>query len=477
MAYFVADEKLQGYYVSGGVTINIVKYHFECDDAASLPAQTAFILSKKIKISMASTAHTIDTDALYKMDSSGAWLQQSQPWQPLADYSVLSNKPQINGHTLTGNQSGEALGLQNALTFDITPTQRSTNPVTSGGIWTEQQRQETEIGVVANAGAKNLIPINNLTTGEDSYCSWTVNADNSVTVAPKSAQLSADWTKFVVTNFVLPAGTYIMSGGIAETSTSNKCDTYIANIDASPIVTIARGWTDGYQMFTLTQSTHIRFAIRIKTSYNSTTPVTFKPMVRSAEITDPTFQPYARTNRDLTVLTDEDRDALVELVDNGAKNIFQFDEIGTNATHGTTYTVNGITFTINSGGGIDISGTAIDDAYANFRLNNVNIDVKDLADGYHVISGVPYGVQSGISIRCVSGNTVYAEDTGNGSVMQYSGSSALRVQTFVANGTVISSTITLKPMICSTTAWKISQAYQPYRPSWQEMYDMILALQ
>lgn len=162
MAYFVADEKLQGYYVSGGVTINIVKYHFECDDAASLPAQTAFISSKNIKISMASTAHTIDTDALYEMDSSGAWVQQSQPWQPLADYSVLSNKPQINGHTLNGNQSGADLGLQNALTFDSTPTQDSANPVTSGGVWTDQQRQDalqtedrTALVEIVDGGNKN----------------------------------------------------------------------------------------------------------------------------------------------------------------------------------------------------------------------------------------------------------------------------------------------------------------------------------
>lgn len=171
MAYFVADEKLQGYYVSGGVTINIVKYHFECDNAASLPAQTAFISSKNIKISMASTAHTIDTDALYKMDSSGAWVQQSQPWKPLADYSVLTNKPQINGHTMTGNQSGADLGLQNTLTFDITPTQSSTNPVTSGGIWTDQQRQDVlqiedraALVELVDNGAKNLIPVNSATS-------------------------------------------------------------------------------------------------------------------------------------------------------------------------------------------------------------------------------------------------------------------------------------------------------------------------
>lgn len=183
MAYFVADEKLQGYYVSGGVTINIVKYHFECDDAASLPAQTAFILSKKIKISMASTAHTIDTDALYKMDSSGAWLQQSQPWQPLADYSVLSNKPQINGHTLTGNQSGADIGLQNTLTFDSTPTQESENPVTSGGVWSSLQ---TKITLNDVYGFGNSIPSN---SDIDTYQSIGVYRVESSTVASTVANL------------------------------------------------------------------------------------------------------------------------------------------------------------------------------------------------------------------------------------------------------------------------------------------------
>lgn len=33
--------------------------------------------------------------------------------------------------------------------------------------------------------------------------------------------------------------------------------------------------------------------------------------------------------------------------------------------------------------------------------------------------------------------------------------------------------LTVYPMICSKAAWNISQAYQPYRPTYQELYDMI----
>ena len=53
------------------------------------------------------------------------------------DYGGLTGKPQINNVTLaSGNNSASDLGLQNALTFDSSPTENSNNPVTSGGVYT-----------------------------------------------------------------------------------------------------------------------------------------------------------------------------------------------------------------------------------------------------------------------------------------------------------------------------------------------------
>ena len=51
------------------------------------------------------------------------------------NYNELSNKPQINSVTLSGNKSLEALGIQSQLTFDTEPTEDSTNPVESGGVY------------------------------------------------------------------------------------------------------------------------------------------------------------------------------------------------------------------------------------------------------------------------------------------------------------------------------------------------------
>ena len=51
------------------------------------------------------------------------------------NYNDLTNKPQINGNTLTGNRTSADLGLQSALTFDAVPTDGSTNPVESNGVY------------------------------------------------------------------------------------------------------------------------------------------------------------------------------------------------------------------------------------------------------------------------------------------------------------------------------------------------------
>lgn len=107
MAYFVADEKLQGYYVSGGVTINIVRYHFECDDAASLPAQTAFISSKKVKISMASTAHTLADNKMYEMNSAGTWVD-------ITENAGAYTLPPATANNLGGIMVGPGLTIDSA---------------------------------------------------------------------------------------------------------------------------------------------------------------------------------------------------------------------------------------------------------------------------------------------------------------------------------------------------------------------------
>lgn len=52
------------------------------------------------------------------------------------NYNALSNKPQIANTTLEGDLSLADLGIQGMLAFDNSPTEDSTNPVKSGGVYT-----------------------------------------------------------------------------------------------------------------------------------------------------------------------------------------------------------------------------------------------------------------------------------------------------------------------------------------------------
>ena len=55
----------------------------------------------------------------------------------VTSYAPLTEKPKIDNHTLqAGNNTSSDLGLQTKLTFDSAPTENSTNPVTSGGVYT-----------------------------------------------------------------------------------------------------------------------------------------------------------------------------------------------------------------------------------------------------------------------------------------------------------------------------------------------------
>lgn len=222
MAYFIASENLQGKYEDSGNTILIVKYDFEVDTESDLPAQNQFS-SDGVKIAMTSTAHVIENNKKFEMQSDGTWsdittssggggggatvyltadniaydnttsgltaddvqealdeIVSEMPTIPSTydaddiNYDnttsglsatnvqdaldeIVSDIPSIpstydaddivydntsSGMTATNVQDAidelntDLSGKQDTLTFDNTPTQSSTNPVTSDGIYT-----------------------------------------------------------------------------------------------------------------------------------------------------------------------------------------------------------------------------------------------------------------------------------------------------------------------------------------------------
>lgn len=167
-----------------------------------------------------------------------------------------------------------------------------------------------------------------------------------------------------------------------------------------------------------------------------------------------------------------DESALVELVDGGAKNVLQFD--GMSSPSGSA---DNITFTYNSDGSITVNGYTTDagTAYVYLRLNGSNINADTWCNGNYVLSGCPTN-DSGLSLQA-RGTDYTKSESGTGvELTPYSGSGAVRITVMVAKSSTIDN-LTIRPMICSKAAWDISQTYQPYRPSYQELYERVLALE
>ena len=167
--------------------------------------------------------------------------------------------------------------------------------------------------------------------------------------------------------------------------------------------------------------------------------------------------------------------ALVDIVDGGAKNRLPFKDLAniksmnTGGTwDGNAYTWNGVTFTINSDFSVSADGTATG---GNAVLVLSQTSGFSIEEGSWILSGCPEGGSSSTYNIAIAG---MVSDTG--STAEFTAATKKLVRIYVISGTTADGLI-FKPMICSKAEWDISQAYQPYRPSYQELYERILALE
>lgn len=160
---------------------------------------------------------------------------------------------------------------------------------------TDQQRQETEIGVVANSGAKNLLRISALSTTINNVA-FTVNSDGTVTVNGQNTG-STSATFVIVPNadaVTIPDGNYILSGcpsGGGDSTYDLRWYRYSPNRSAYDRGTGAEVSKSGN-----TTDSNIAIVVKAGATVNN---LVFSPMLRPTEITDDTFVPYAPTNREL----------------------------------------------------------------------------------------------------------------------------------------------------------------------------------
>lgn len=206
---------------------------------------------------------------------------------------------------------------------------------------------------------------------------------------------------------------------------------------------------------TTVTTSYLALIVRSGTAISGT--LTFKPMIRPASITDATFQPYALPNPVLTP-------ALIEQVDAGAKNMLK------NINSAGSQTIRTLTFTTDSQGCVTISSGTASDGNADLHINS-NAEANLVVGQTYILTGCPSGGSlSGYRLNISSKGS----DIGEGLEFTYDGS-PIDVYIRVSSGYQLANAVTFKPMICTLTDYAISQAFVPYRPSWQEMYEMIQA--
>ena len=343
---------------------------------------------------------------------------------------------------------------------DATPTENSNKLVKSGGIFASEQYIYKANGLL---GAKNLLPypykrgdetINGITS--------TVNADGTVILnGTATAATSFIFFEHSDNKYSLPEGNYTVSA-VAESGTYTGTVTHILRATEGGSGVIKCDKNIGVEgTFNIPSEEYIGYQINIA-SGASLTNLKIAPMIRLASDIDSTYQPYAKTNRDLTVenevLTNE-VDTIVNVL--GAKNLL-ISSLKTN-------TYDGLTFTVNDDGSVTLSGTAETSCG---RYGGGNFGAFSYPAGEYLLSDGGAGSQTTKRRMYYSINGSSANPVVNSSKISLQDTDVLEVWIYVDTG-VSGNGVTFYPML--RLASIDDDTYVPYAKSNRELTENIAA--
>ena len=148
-------------------------------------------------------------------------------------------------------------------------------------------------------GAKNFLPSNAVSDTKNGV-TFTVNADMSITISTGSGGATANSIVGINAAYKPPKGTYKLSSGILDNKFYLTMDAYNGNTWVKGIGNTA----SGDAVFTIDYVGYdtIRVYVAVLSGAVYTTAKTIYPMITLPSDTDPTYQPYAMTNKELTDL-------------------------------------------------------------------------------------------------------------------------------------------------------------------------------
>ena len=226
------------------------------------------------------------------------------------------------------------------------------HPVTSNAVAEEVEDLDAEIADIVNVyGAKNLLPnlkAKQYANGIEFLC----NLDGSVTV---NGTASANTGMNIVTRYKgLPSGKLIFSKGISNDDAQVYLNLYNGNTLVRQVTNLV-GKTE-YE-FNNDYSGYDSVDVGVYVvSGKSLSSVTFYPMIRLASIKDDTFEPYAPTNFNAISSDTNAELGAHQYIDYDLDYLIKRNTYGT--WDGNSYTLNGVTFTVNDDLSISATGQA-----------------------------------------------------------------------------------------------------------------------
>ena len=299
---------------------------------------------------------------------------------------------------------------------------------------------------------KNLLK-NTATSQTINGVTFTVNADGSVTA---NGTATADAIFVVNDNFVIPTDNYILS--THEISDGNNIHYSVVKMPGNTVLKEVKGTDE--QPFTVNYSdySYLKFTIWVR-SGTTVSNKTAYPMIRRADITDPTYEPYHESVEEEIEQIYADNGVL------GAKNLLE--------NTASTTTVNGVTFTVNADKSVTVNGTATADATIKITPNSsLRSNLKEGIS--YILSGCPGGGSSSTYALQYSNNTNNVKyDTGSGvEFVDYDRETYPNVSVYVLiRSGVTASNLTFKPMI--RLASDPDDTYQPYAMTNRELTDAV----
>lgn len=272
------------------------------------------------------------------------------------NYNALDNKPQIAGTTLQGDKSLAELGIASASAVS--------------------DSEKDIYAVMGEMGAKNLIQYPYVSSGNNYY---QINDDGTITL--KGTNTSVQWLR--VSDFYLKPGKYIMTA--SPSGNAYGITIGIGSLNAQDEYTPIASTTHPNFSTTFSINAYTKVRVRLYRAENLdfTNNVVLYPMLRLASDTDDTYEPYAKTNKQLTDDVATNTEAItantsaIEAITDvyGAKNLADIKSISGGQE---------LTWTLNSDKTVTVSGTLATRTY-----DHVGSQVFSLKAGTYILSKNP----------------------------------------------------------------------------------------